>query len=325
MFPTALRNDLDRILNDPDIKVDNDIFLKHLSVCLEESSSEDRKRTGLRLSSIGKEPILVALQHIGISTDNGSKVNPFTALLGYIFEAYAMTLIETKLGDRVELIEKEPVYFQGIKGNLDALIKTKGRGKKYTLEFKCTSSLLVKSLLEPEKQVNPYTGNLVRTGSVLPAFAGDALQNDSRGYITQLATYTASSGSDGGCLILFDKGTNQVNVVPLDDNLYLMTVNRTKKVLSKIAECKCLEDVVNRFSAPELIPQKSGGKPTGLYYLPQSVRYTNVNVLDLLYVENDLWDGMDPAYMYSGPRDFDINPLRPSEIAKFETVARVEK
>jgi hypothetical protein len=290
-------------------------------------------RSGLRISSIGKHPLLNALGLIGLETSTPSTEEWITRA-GHSYEWWVKAkLVGAQKAGYIPtdwVIDPQPktVYWgdasgRGITGNPDlVVIAPQGTDRPLSVTFDCkhVSQQYLGAVLEPRVVNNPKTGlpNKIQ-GQFEPVFNPSALANDYRGYVTQSAIY-GRCGHGAGALIAFDKQGNTTYIIPIPGMLQETAIASAK---GKVAELRRFEDQViglgfeesvslalAMFHAPGLVPQKSRHKPTGFYYLPQIFKYAPPETTDLIYDQNPYWDGEDPRIKYAP-----IGAPSPEEIA----------
>jgi hypothetical protein len=120
----------------------------------------------------------------------------------------------------------------------------------------------------------PYGSFVFECKTLSPNYARTFMKepNDDRGYLTQLALYSACTGLPGFWLIL-DKGTGLLNVVSLPQELADERVKRVDIIVPHINSLKTIEEAVNTISLPELKEDKFKRALTGRYTLPESMKY----------------------------------------------------
>jgi hypothetical protein len=155
-------------------------------------------------------------------------------------------------------------------------------GQPFVCEIKHVSDGYCDGVLEPERILNPRTGKLNKTKRNLSHLKPDALNGDTRGYLTQLAVYSEALGMPG-LLFLWDKKKNRVNVVPLDETTKILALMHVDDIIPKLQEIEDVSDVFRHWAVPEPQEKKLRGNPTGEFYLPFAIRYSNADLLSCLY------------------------------------------
>ena len=227
----------------------------------------------LRVSTLGKEPILQALSHLGYG-DKGMD-NFYLALQGHILEAVTRLILRCR-GFYIEYGEgfyTNEVDFMVVKGHPDFILKTP-QGRRIVCEVKCVSGNFLDGFLEPERVESPDTGNLVKSGQRLSRLNQFAESNDYRGYIEQLSVYAHCHKLEA-LWVIWDKDSHQYRVVALPELTRNAAIKRVAELIPQLTSCKTLEDVFNKFEIPKPNAQKARGVETGLYYVPFTLRNSN--------------------------------------------------
>lgn len=205
----------------------------------------DEEKPFLRVSSLGKPAVLQALHLLGLEKQGElSTKSRHIFFTGDVFESYVIAYM--KLMDWSVQRQQEEVEFLGVKGHIDGVMSIPDIGS-CVLEFKTMSQNYFASFT---KEVN-----------------------DDRGYITQLAIYSHCLGLPA-CWVVINKGTHEVRVIaPAQDDLDA-ALHRAERIIPKLLQVKGLEDVVTLFKAPPPQEELYRGKPTGLYVVPNSMKYS---------------------------------------------------
>ena len=258
------------------------------------SYSEEYKPS-LRVSTLGKEPLLQALAHIGY--EDYKLDNFFLANNGHIFEALVRFILRCRGFD----IEYDDFYsttvdFYGVKGHCDFVLKTP-MGKRIVCEVKHCSENFLKGFLEPEMGYNEQTNRTYKTGDLKSSLSTFALNNDYRGYIHQLSVYSYCLDIDA-MWIFYNKGSHQVQCVPLPNGLRDKIIPQLKDLVETIKPISTLPEVLDTFDIPKPVAQVSRGVPTGLHYVPMCMR--NSAFKDLFYGETFTIAGKKTEFVEKG-------------------------
>src|SRR5215217_1359678 len=135
-----------------------------LAGSLNKHFAEDRERGGLRMSSIGKPATLLALAKLGYSEPEPRGKSRIIFHIGDVFENLLEVLMQSY---GIEILESQTeLSLFGLTGHLDYVIRSPVTGEPIVVEAKTMNS--------------NYTRKWKKT------------QDNDRGYVTQLAMYTAA-------------------------------------------------------------------------------------------------------------------------------------
>lgn len=199
----------------------------------------------LRVSSLGKPAVLQALNLLGHGklTDHTTKLRHIF-FTGDVFESYVVAYMRF-MGWSVQR-QQEELDFMGVKGHIDGVLNIPGYGSAL-LEFKTMSQ------------------------NYFSAFT--KAPNDNRGYITQLAIYSHCLDLPAVWCVI-NKGTHEVRLIKPDQDDLDAALTRAKRIIPKLQAVTKLEDVVTLFKAPPPEEELYRNKVTGLYKVPESMRYS---------------------------------------------------
>lgn len=208
-----------------------------------------RQEPGVRMSSLGKPAMLIALQKLGyIEPDPKGKLryifflgDVFENVLGKMLEAYGYNV----LSDQTVNPDDTKVKWRGITGHYDFVVEVDG----------------VPTLVEAKTM----SANYARTFRQMP--------NDDRGYLTQLALYSAATGLPAVWLCM-DKGSGEIFQVTPNPVLLQQALLRAEKVLDRLGEVETLEDAFRVFRPPPGRPEVYRKQETGRLLVPQSLSWS---------------------------------------------------
>ncbi|TFI51017.1 hypothetical protein BLD44_028490 [Mastigocladus laminosus UU774] len=247
-------------------------FVEECSDSLKGMFSREFDKPTLRVSALGKHPLLQVFTKLGFS--DGGMTNFNLAMQGHLFEATTRFILRCR-GFKILYdngFYSNEVEWNGVKGHPDFVIETPA-GRRIVCECKHVSSSFLNGFLEPEKVLNEATGNMVLTGQNSSRLSSAADNNDYRGYLEQLSVYSEALGYEA-LWIFWDKERNRYHVVPLDPFTRDLTLAKLETLIPKIRGCNSVREAVETFGIPEAQPQMSRNKPTGMYYVPLVFRDT---------------------------------------------------
>jgi hypothetical protein len=213
---------------------------------------KEKKFLNLRLSQIGKAPIILALENLNYKKEDEKIDQIYPLLEGHFFEAWAKALLFSK-GYSVTDSQKS-VEFYGVEGHLDGVLKIEE--KTYVVEFKSMSESYFRQIFN-----NPLSIEIIK--------------NEYRGYIKQLACYQEAMQADGAFWVIWDKGSRQIKVIELPEDVKNQAVFNCKNIINVIKRTKTLKEVFDNFIIPEPTPQIKWKRQTGKYLVPLELKYTN--------------------------------------------------
>lgn len=199
----------------------------------------------LRVSQLGKPAVLQALSLLGYTKD-GDHTTKLRHIFhtGDVFESYVVAYM--RFMDWSVQRQQEELEFLGVKGHIDGVLNIPGCGSTL-LEFKTMSQ------------------------NYFSAFT--KAPNDDRGYITQLAIYSAVLELPAVWCVI-NKGTHEVRLIEPEQEDLDAALARAVRIIPKLKQVKTLEDVVTLFKAPPAEEELYRGKATGEYKVPESMRYS---------------------------------------------------
>jgi hypothetical protein len=220
-----------------------------LDAAFERHYREERQKPGLRMSSLGKPALITALQKLGYYEPEPKGHLRYIFFLGDVFENVLGVLLEEYgykiLADQTKHPEDTAVEWRGLKGHFDYLVEIDG------------NPVLV--------EAKTMSGNYARQFYKEP--------NDDRGYVTQLALYSAATGYPAVWLCMDKSDGKMTEVLPdvpyLDDAL-----DRASNVLNRLEGMESLEDAFNLFRPPPARPEVFQREETGRYLVPASLSFS---------------------------------------------------
>jgi hypothetical protein len=220
-----------------------------LDAAFERHFKEERQKPGVRMSSMGKPALVTALQKLGYYEPEPKGHLRYIFFLGDVFENVLGVLLEAYgykiLADQTKHPEDTAVEWGGLKGHFDYLVEIDG--KPVVVEAKTMS------------------GNYARQFYKEP--------NDDRGYITQLALYSAATGHPAVWLCM-DKSDGKMTEVLPDVPYMVDAVERAKEVLDRLDGMESLEDAFNLFRPPPARPEVFQRQETGKHLVPTSMSFS---------------------------------------------------
>jgi hypothetical protein len=218
-----------------------------LSDSLRKHFAEDRQKGGLRMSSIGKPATLLALAKLGYVEPEPRGKSRIIFHLGDVFENLLEVLMQSY---GIEVLESQTeVKHLGLTGHLDYVIKSPVTGEPVIVEAKTMSP--------------NYTRIFKRE------------QNNDRGYVTQLAMYSAAKNMPA-TWVCFDKGTAETFEVQTNPGAFQAALEKAEDVIARLGQVQSLEDILHTsggyFRAPPPLPEKYRGKMTGNHLVPTQLK-----------------------------------------------------
>ncbi len=241
-------------VNNDTEELDYDSTADFYRTCVDESfvrqfTNRESGHSGdtLRVSALGKPAVLQALKVLGYSDNSTEKPNRqlrYIFHLGDNFEAYILML--AKAYGYTLIKPQAEVDYMGVKGHIDCVFGTKDGD----------------ALIEVKTMSQRYFNSFSKK------------QDDDRGYITQAAVYSE-------CLQLplfwlcFDKGTGKVHLVEPSKEQLSKALNRAARIIPLLREVRSVECVLTKFKAPPATPEVYKRSETGLYLLPESMKWSS--------------------------------------------------
>lgn len=218
-----------------------------LADSLKKHFAEDRPKGGLRMSNIGKPATVLALAKLGYIEPEPRGKSRVIFHLGDVFENLLEVLMQA-YGIKV-LESQTEVHHLGLTGHLDYVIESPVTGEPVIVEAKTMSP--------------NYTRIFKRE------------QNNDRGYITQLAMYSAAKQMPA-TWVCFDKGTAETFEVQTNPGSFQEALLKAEDVIERLDNVQALEDILHTsggyFRAPPPIPEKYRGKMTGNFLVPTQLK-----------------------------------------------------
>jgi len=218
--------------------------------------SDDRtQHGGLRLSSLGKPAVLQAIEIPTVKAelvDAGLYVTEQISMRmrelfhrGDQYEAFVLCVLQMS-GWTIETTQ-QTVEFLGVTGHTDAVVVSP-TGERVLLEVKTMSDTYYKAFTKR--------------------------QNDDRGYITQLATYTHCVGLPS-LWLCFNKSTHDVAIIKPVLSQFTEALARAATIIPLLTErINCFDDVGKHLSPPPPVPEVYRKHQTGRSLLHPSIKYS---------------------------------------------------
>lgn len=221
----------------PEVKKDYDDYIVEFNEevlhSLRRQFLNEEEHKPMRLSALGKTPAfeLLAKKLNKISMGGKNTVNERLRMifsLGDWFESYCNFLIK-RVG--YEIVEQQrTVEWNGVSGHTDSIIKDED-GVEHLLEIKSANDWYFKQV---SKQGHP---------------------GDERGYLTQLLTYSESTGipRDRTHWVFFNKNTCEMMVIDLDsvDNVLAEArLNRARSIIKAYNKCESDKELYTMVQPP---------------------------------------------------------------------------
>lgn len=232
--------------------------LKHYGKTIYESfadqysnKSKTKENDWLRVSSLGKPAVELALNKLGYIPQNRKFTNKMRHILhtGDMFEAYVRLMLRSTPMLEIVSEQQEIVWSDlGIKGHCDFIVSNRS-GDAVLIEVKTMS-------------IN-YFYNFAKEN------------NDDRGYLTQIAIYSDAVGLPGYFLCLNKVNHEATLIEPPADKMELARA-RVKRIVPILKNIKSLDDMLNNLSAPPPQEEVVRGNPTGKYKVPPSMQYNGL-------------------------------------------------
>lgn len=207
---------------------------------------EDRQRGGLRMSSIGKPAVVQALAKLGYTELEPKGKSRIIFMTGDYFEN-ALDCLMQMYG--IDILEggQEALKYLGITGHPDFIVKSPVTGEPVVVEAKTMSSNYARMFKKE--------------------------QDDSRGYLSQLAMYRAATGHDATWLC-FDKGSSDLFEIEPNVGELEGALHRASQVIERMDRVKSLDDVLSTFRIPPPRPEKFRNAMTGRMIAPTSLSFS---------------------------------------------------
>jgi hypothetical protein len=210
------------------------------------ATPQPRPKNGLRMSNIGR-PLRRLWYDLNLSDEHQEKINAPTFikfLYGHLLEV--LLLFFVRLSGHVVSGEQKEVSVKGIKGHMDSIIDGE------VIDVKTASGYAFKKFKE-----------------------GTLAQNDSFGYLAQLAGYEEAEKTSKGGFLVMNKETGELTTFIPDDLEKPNIVNKIKEVKKAIS----LDNPPDR--CYNVIPDGVSGNmklPSGCTYCPHKfVCYEDAN------------------------------------------------
>lgn len=203
--------------------------------------AEDRQRSGVRMSNIGKPAVLTALAKLGYTQPEPKGKSRLIFHFGDMFENWVEIMMQTY---GIKVLESQPKYeCMGITGHADYVIQTRD-GQEVLVEAK-TMSMNYSRMFRKEP-------------------------DDNRGYVSQLAMYSKASGLPATWLC-YDKGSSEVFEVVPDETILASSLERAEAVLARLENVNTLDDVLKQFRPPPPRDEIFKRELTGNKLVPMSM------------------------------------------------------
>jgi hypothetical protein len=220
-----------------------------LDAAFERHYKEERQKPGLRMSALGKPAMVTALQKLGYYEPEPKGHLRYIFFLGDVFENVLGVLLEAYgykiLADQTKHPEDTAVTWNGLKGHFDYLVEVDGQ------------PILI--------EAKTMSGNYARQFYKEP--------NDDRGYITQLALYSAATGHPAVWLCM-DKSTGLLTQVNPDIPYLDDALQRAENVMGRLEQVNTIADVFSLFRPPPGRPEIFQRQETGKLLVPTSMSFS---------------------------------------------------
>ena len=218
--------------------------------------AEDRQKGGLRMSNIGKPAVVLALAHLGYAEQEPKGRSRIIFHTGDMYENWLEVMLKVY---GFEIIDSQPeVNYMGITGHADFVIREPKSGEPLIIEAKTMS----------EGYARMFSREL----------------NDDRGYISQLAMYSAGLGHKA-TWVCWNKGNSETFEIVPNEGLMQQKLDRAEQVIERVRKVKTLDDVLKQVRVPPPRPEVYQKKETGRYLVPGSLSYSPFK--RALYVTSD--------------------------------------
>lgn len=234
----------------------NAVFMQDMSKAMQHvyGGVNEVEDNWLRMSSLGKPIVLQLLKKPSITEellslglylqDLPSPRTAYTFLLGHFFEAWVKFQL-TSHGYNISIPDdgkQHEISYNGIKGHLDIVLDS--------------------GFIEVKTMSPTYFDKFLKE------------QDDSRGYLTQMALYQAASGKNGVWVCL-NKATGEVVMVTPKLSELERAVARVNAIVPLMQSINSLHDLEDGdIVAPEGVPEMYKRKPTGKLLMPDSMKYS---------------------------------------------------
>lgn len=188
-----------------------------------EKNPQQHKSGGLRISSLGKPPLLQALAKVGcLKEPKFSLKQQHVFWTGHKNEDLIIQILRDH--NHSVTYEQHEVTYHGIKGHIDFIVDD-----EYLVDVKTMCDSYYKGFLKN--------------------------QDNSRGYITQISCYWAADGIPdtvkSAWFFCINKDTSDMAVVEVTPLMKYQALEKVNVVIPALIECKTIEDAVERFDPPE--------------------------------------------------------------------------
>ncbi len=227
------------------LPIDDGSFGKAMEDSIQRHYAEDRQKGGVRMSNLGKPAVLLALAKLGYAEPEPRGKMRYIFMNGDFFENWLEIMLKVY---GIEILESQPeVSYMGVDGHADFIIKCPH----------CDKPLIVEAKTMSENYHRMFTKE----------------PNDDRGYITQLAMYSHSTGYDSTWITL-NKGTNEVTEIEPNPGILSASLQRASNVLGRLDRVKVLEDVLEQLRVPPGRPERFRNQQTGKLLMQPSIAYS---------------------------------------------------
>lgn len=236
---------LNEDIGDGITKLDAETYGQAMAQSLRRHYIDDRERSGLRMSGLGKPAAVQALNHLGFYEPEPTGAPRLIFHIGDVYENWLEQQIKAYPGLDVISSQGE-VDFMGVKGHYD-----------FVVEGREGDALLV----EAKTMSDGYSKQFVKNA------------NDARGYATQLALYNHTTGINA-VWVCYNKGTGQNFIVLPDYGVLTERLGRAEDIIKRMSGLKKLDDLLNTFRAPPPYPEVYKKEETGKNLVPLNMKYT---------------------------------------------------
>lgn len=237
---------LNEDIGDGITNLDTAAYGEAMAQSLQRHYVDDRERSGLRMSGLGKPAAVQGLNHLGYFEPEPTGAPRLIFHIGDVYENWLEQQIRAYRGLNIVSSQGE-VDFMGVKGHYDFVIEdTKNR-----------ESLLV----EAKTMSDGYAKQFVKN------------PNDARGYATQLALYNYTTGINA-VWVCYNKGTNLNFIVEPDYSVLTGRLQRAEDIITRMPSLKRVNDLLSVFRAPPPKPEVFKKEETGKNLIPLNMKYT---------------------------------------------------
>jgi len=209
---------------------------------------KEGSHTTIRVSSLGKPAVLQSMNVLGYNDVPIDLLSKYRFHMGDTFEAYLIVMMDWYFRTNYNLKQyahQAELEFNGITGHIDFVQETPAGAV----------------VIEAKTMNDNYFQRFTKA------------PDDNRGYVTQLAIYSHCLGIPA-FWVAFNKGTHELAVVAPEPNVTEAALIRANKVIPPLKEIRKVEQIWNHFSAPPPVPEIYRKTETGLYMVPESMRYS---------------------------------------------------